>query len=161
MRKLEALRRLLEEQSTLTLATVDADGAARATPLLYVPEFIDLPEGGLRLFWFSSASSVHSRNCAGEPMAAAAVYAETDEWRKIRGVQMRGRVEAVRDREARLEIAARYVERFRLSTAPRLALGRATLYCLRVEWIRYMENARRLGYRFEMEWAVAEPGKEL
>jgi uncharacterized protein YhbP (UPF0306 family) len=145
MSKLDTVRALLGAHSTLTLATVDEDGAPRATPLFY------LADEAPRVYWFSSAQSVHSRNCARTGEAAAAVYAETAEWRRIRGVQMRGPARAVRDAGERQRIAALYIERFGLSAAPRLALKRATLYCLTPTWIRYLDNARRLGYRFEIE----------
>jgi uncharacterized protein YhbP (UPF0306 family) len=151
MKKLDTVRALVDERWTLTLATVDEDGRARTTPLFYVAD------ARPRVYWFSSAASVHSRNALRAGQAAAAIYAETDEWRKIRGVQMRGPVMAVRDGAARQQIAARYVERFRLGAAPRLALRRATLYCLAPQWVRYLDNARRLGYRFEIELETEEP----
>lgn len=147
MRKLDTIRTLLAAQSTLTLATVDADGRPRATPLFY------LAGEGLRLYWFSSSASLHSRNVMRAGEASAAVFTETDAWRKIRGAQMRGPVVQVREAGLRQTVTAQYVERFHLSTAPRLALRHATLYCLAPKWIRYLDNARRMGYRFEMELA--------
>jgi uncharacterized protein YhbP (UPF0306 family) len=150
MRKLDTIRTLLVAQSTLLLATVDGNGDPRATPLFY------LAGEGPRLYWFSSSASLHSRNAMRAGKASAAVFAETDAWRKIRGVQMRGSVTQVRETELRQTVAAQYVERFHLSAAPRLALRRATLYCLRPTWIRYLDNARRLGFRFEMELPETE-----
>jgi len=112
----------------------------------------DLPiKGGdaLRLFWFSSAASRHSRNLKRNPAAAVTVYRPTQQWREIRGVQMRGTVSVVRDPARRSAIAAAYSARFQLGTAFQAVQARSRLYEFQPSWIRYLDNSIRFGYKFE------------
>jgi uncharacterized protein len=134
---------LLGSESTLALSTT-AGGAPRLTPLFY------LPDSDLRLYWFSAPSSEHSRTLRTAPEAAVAVYRPTADWRKIQGVQMRGLVSAVSDRQRRRAIAAAYRERFGLSRFFDAAMARARLYVFEPHWIRYVDNSKRFGYRFEI-----------
>lgn len=144
VKKIELVAALLKSQSTVALATSDADGSPRLAPLFY------LPGEGLRLYWFSSASSRHARNLKRDPSAAVAVYRPTDEWKQICGVQMRGSVAVVKQRARRKQISAAYAERFGLGTLFEATMSRARLYEFRPRWIRYLDNSRRFGYKFEM-----------
>jgi len=139
--------RLLASQTTLSLATTNADGTSYVTPLFY------LSGDGLTLCWFSSFSSRHSRNLRRQPAAAITVYRPTEKWREIRGVQMRGVASMVTDPERISAITAAYGARFRLGPALRRALARSRLYEFRPEWIRYLDNSKRFGYRFELSFA--------
>lgn len=134
---------LLASQSTLSLATVEDHGAPRVTPLFYVA-------AGLRLYWFSSARSTHSRNLKKRPAVFAAIYPCTYEWREIRGLQMRGTASAVADRALRKSIAAAYRERFRLGAMFEARLSHSTLYEFRPAWVRCVDNSRGVGYKFEI-----------
>jgi uncharacterized protein YhbP (UPF0306 family) len=145
--KLEAIEALLRSQSTLTLSTADAGGQTHATPLFY------LMGGDCELYWFSSPASLHSRNVAGNPEAACAVFAATANWREICGVQMHGVVSKVADRTLRREISEAYRERFHLGNMFRLAMAKSALYRFRPHWIRYLDNARRFGFKFEITFA--------
>lgn len=138
------IEELLADQSTIVLSTVGADGCPRATPLFY------LAGSALELYWFSSASSVHSRNLDHEPRVSVAVHVPTDSWKAIRGVQMEGPAARITDRTLRRELSRKYCERFRLGHIARLALGRSTLYVFRPSWLRYTDNTRRFGFKFEM-----------
>jgi len=143
MTRLEQVADLLRSQSALALSTAP-DGAPRSTPLFYTVD------DDLRLYWFSSASSEHSRTLRRNPEAAVAIYRPTDEWRKIQGVQMRGVVSAVSDRERRRAVSAAYSERFGLGAFFKTAMARARLYVFEPTWIRYVDNTKRFGYRFEI-----------
>jgi uncharacterized protein YhbP (UPF0306 family) len=142
--KLEAIEALLRGQSTLTLSTADASGQPHATPLFY------LMGSDCDLYWFSSPASVHSRNVAGTPEAACAIFAATANWKEICGVQMHGMVSKVADRTLRREISEAYRERFHLGSMFRLAMAKSALYCFRPYWIRYLDNTRRFGFKFEV-----------
>ena len=144
VKKIELVAALLKSQSSVALATSDADGSPRLAPLFY------LPGEGLRLYWFSSATSRHARNLKRDPSAAVAVYRPTDEWKQICGVQMRGSVAVVKQRARRKQISAAYAERFRLGPLFEATMSRARLYEFRPRWIRYLDNSRRFGYKFEM-----------
>jgi len=108
-------------------------------------------QGDLRIYWFSSARSIHSRNLKRDPRVSVTVYAATDEWKEIRGVQIRGTACAVTDRAVRRTIAAAYVERFRLGKVFQAAMARSRLYCFEPSWIRYIDNSRGFGYRCTVE----------
>lgn len=141
--RLQQIRSLLRGQTTLVLATVDSDGRPRSTPLFF------LCDAELRLYWFSARTSRHSRNCAGHPQASVAVFRNSRRWQQIRGVQMQGFVAAVRNRNLRLELTGEFSRRFALESSFATVIRRSTLYCFTPEWVRYLDNARGFGYRFE------------
>ncbi len=136
---------LLKSGSTLTLATCGPDGAPHAAPLFY------LPGDDQRLYWFSSARSLHSRNLKRDPRASVTVFASTADWRKIRGVQMRGAARAIADRELRRTIAAAYSERFHLGKLFQALMARSRLYCFEPCSIRYIDNTRGFGFKCTVE----------
>jgi uncharacterized protein YhbP (UPF0306 family) len=134
----------LKSQSTLSLATASDAGTPQAAPLFY------LADDHLRLYWLSSASSRHSRNLKRRPEAAVSVYCPTEEWKEIRGVQMRGSVTVVAGRSERREIIETYCARFRLDPRLQVAIARSRLYRFQPDWIRYLDNSKRFGYKFEL-----------
>ncbi len=135
----------LQSQNILTLATVAEGELPSATPLFY------LLHGGICLYWVSSASSLHSRNLVRGREVAAAVYAATDRWKKIHGVQMRGSVHIITDSQERKEVLRSYAERFHLGRVLRVAMSQSMLYKLVPSWIRLIDNSRRFGYNYEFK----------
>ena len=144
MTREESVAALLRSQSTLALTTCAEDGTPQVAPLFY------LPGEGLSVYWFSSASSAHSRALRRNPAAAVTVYRSTEHWREICGVQMRGTVTAVTDRAERRAVAEAYAERFHLGKLFEHAIGHSRLYLFQPSWLRYIDNSRRFGYRFEI-----------
>jgi uncharacterized protein YhbP (UPF0306 family) len=140
----EAIAALLREESTLALATADEHGVAGVAPLFYIAD------EQLALYWLSSPESLHSRNLQRNPLASAAIFRPTADWRQICGVQMRGPVEAIIDPERRKALVRIYWERFQLSALLRPAVGRSTVYALRPQWFRFIDNTRHFGYQFEL-----------
>lgn len=147
-RKLQRVAAFLDLETTLALATVTSDGLPRVTPLFYYPQ-------GLRLYWFSSGSSGHSRNLTERPRTAVTVYAPTADWKKIRGVQMRGMAWRVDDPVLRQSMTTAYVARFHLGRLFAATLSKSGLYCFAPDWVRYIDNSRRFGYKFEVLLAPA------
>jgi hypothetical protein len=143
-KQLELVAALLRQQTTLSLATTNEDGAPCATPLFY---FVDEE---LSLCWLSSESSLHSQNLARTPRAAATVYANAENWREIRGVQMRGQVSLVTDTERRAALIKDYCERFKLGRIFRLAIHQSALYLFQPDFFRYIDNAKGFGFKFEL-----------
>lgn len=143
-KQLELVAALLGEETTLSLATTGEDGQACVAPLFYVVD------KELTLYWLSSESSRHSLNLAANPRAAATVYRSVESWREIRGVQLRGAVSKVTESERRNALVKAYCERFKLGRVPRMFIRISTLYCMKPEYIRYIDNARGFGYRFEL-----------
>jgi uncharacterized protein YhbP (UPF0306 family) len=134
----------LKSQSTLSLATTALNGAPQVAPLFY------LADDELRLYWLSSAFSQHSRNLKRSPAAAVCVYSPTEQWKEIRGVQMRGAVSVVTARSQRRAIVEAYCARFHLEPLFRGDIARSRLYRFQPEWVRYLDNSKRFGYKFEL-----------
>jgi uncharacterized protein YhbP (UPF0306 family) len=146
MKDVERIVQLVKSESTLALSTCAADGSPRSAPLFF------LSDDELRLYWFSSSSSEHSRNLKKNPSAAVTIYRSTEKWREIRGVQMRGTVSLVSDPIRRAPLAREYAERFHLGMVLRAAMSRSSLFVFQPSWVRYIDNRKRLGYRFETAW---------
>jgi len=147
--QLESIAEILRAQSTLSLATVanveeSEAGMPCVAPLFYIVD------AELNLYWLSSASSEHSRNLRREPNVAVAVYPQTEEWKEIRGVQMRGVASPVTDPALRKVLIKQYSERFQLGGILRLAIRRSTLYKFRPYRFRLVDNSKGFGYRFEL-----------
>ena len=134
---------LLSGQSTLTLATVNEQGMPAVAPLLYIVD------EELNLYWLSSEKSEHSRNVAREPSVAGTVYAETDQWRRILGVQMRGVASTVTDPTQRKILIDKYCRRFQLGRVFQLVIRRSTVYALRPQFIRFIDNSGGFGAGFD------------
>jgi uncharacterized protein YhbP (UPF0306 family) len=147
---MEAIGRLLGSQSTLVLSTCDAAGRTHATPLFY------LAGADFELYWLSSKSSIHSRNAEIIPQVSAAIYAATERWQEIRGVQMHGTVSRITERKQRREISKQYRSRFQLNDAFRVVMARNSLYVFRPCWIRYLDNTRRFGFKFEVDLPIVQ-----
>ena len=140
---IEQVAEFLKSQGTLTLATSAEDGTPFAAPLFY------LADSRMGLYWLSSASSRHSRNLKRQAEAAVSVCAPTEDWKQIRGVQMRGHVTVVAARSGRLEIVEAYCARFQLGPSFQAAITRSRLYRFQPQWVRYLDNSKRFGYKFE------------
>jgi uncharacterized protein YhbP (UPF0306 family) len=130
-------------QSTIVLSVSDATGMTHSAPL-----FFGVTED-LELYWLSSVKSMHSRFLALNRGCSIAAYRSTFEWREIAGVQMRGTAKKV-DRSRRPALFAEYSSRFRLGNLLSHAIARSTMYSFRPEWMRYTDNQRRFGFRFEL-----------
>jgi uncharacterized protein YhbP (UPF0306 family) len=143
-KELETIAALLREESTLALATTDEQGQPCVAPLYYIAD------EELTLFWLSSRTSLHGRNLKRAPMAAATIYRHTENWKEIRGVQLRGPVIVVADKERRRALIAAYCERFQLGVLFKTAIGQCTLYALRPVYFRYIDNSRVFGHKFEI-----------
>jgi uncharacterized protein YhbP (UPF0306 family) len=143
-KQLELVAALLGGETTLSLATSGEDGRACVAPLFYIAD------NELSLFWLSSESSRHSLNLTAAPCVAATVYRSVENWKQIRGVQLRGAVSKVTEPERRAAIVKAYCKRFKLGRVLRLVLSQSTMYCLKPEFFRYIDNARGFGSKFEL-----------
>jgi uncharacterized protein YhbP (UPF0306 family) len=148
--KIRKVYEFLQSQSTLVLSTVGAGGAPHATPLFYTVA------PNLDLIWLSSASSSHSQSVTLDPQVSIAVFRATFEWRKIAGVQMRGLCSIVESPERSPSLDA-YSSRFQLGTVPSLAISISTVYRFRPQWVRYIDNQKQFGYKFELVMPTSLP----
>ncbi len=139
----ESIAALLRQESTLALATVGANGEPCIAPLFFIAD------EDLTLYWLSSAASLHSINLSRTCRAAATVYRHSESWKEICGLQMHGQVSVVARRDRRKALIEQYRERFQLGAVFRVAISRCVLYAFRPDYIRYLDNSKRFGYRFE------------
>lgn len=146
MNDLETIDEFLRTQSTLTLATISDDGTAYATPLFYIYVVGD----DRQLYWLSSESSHHSSHVVTRPEVSVAIYAQTDEWENVRGIQMWGRAQIVHDSNERKAITRAYITRFHLGNLFRVAILASKMYRFNPVRVRYLDNSKHFGYRREI-----------
>jgi len=141
-----ALLALLEETPALTLATLDPDGAPRATPLFFAAD-------DLALIFLSDPSSQHSHNLLADPRCSVGLYPAVDDWRALRGLQLRGQARRLREAEAphALEL---YLRRFPFAADLMQAIEAAAPFRFQPSWIRRIDN--RQGFGFQQEWHLDE-----
>lgn len=138
-------REILSETTSGTLATVEPDGAARATPLFfaYGPE--------LTIYFLSDPKTVHVQNLLREPRVSLAFYPEVSGWKEIRGLQMKGTAQRVpaADLERAWDI---YQQRFPFLSEIPEAVEVSELYRFVPEWVRIIDNRR--GFAYQVSWNV-------
>ncbi len=138
--------------STLTVATTSADGQPHAAPV-YFAAVIDSDAGSrLRLYFFSEPDSQHGRDAATNPRAAAALYPLCYDWQDIRGLQMRGSVQAVEPGEEWEQAWEQYQSKFPFVSSLKEIVARNTLYVFVPNWVRLVDNRRGFGTKQEWEF---------
>jgi uncharacterized protein YhbP (UPF0306 family) len=146
---------LIQDQSTLTLATADASGPWSA-PVYFV--FFDD-----RFYFFSSPQSRHIQQAELSGQAAASLFADMDSWQAIRGLQMEGAIERVRSISISLSVIAVYLARFPFTCdffpgnpTPDLeaffTCFKARLYEFSPKQVFYIDNRNGLGKRRLIDW---------
>ncbi|RPI24477.1 MAG: hypothetical protein EHM70_21255 [Chloroflexota bacterium] len=132
--------------STLSLATVGEAGEPHVAPV-YFAQAEDM-----RLYFFSENHTQHGRDLGKNADASVCIYPETQSWREIRGLQMRGRVSVV-ERGPEWDAAwSLYVEKFPFAAGMRWMIKRHTLYVFIPGWVRLIDNRSGLGYK--EEWTL-------
>jgi len=146
-------RRLVNEENTLTLATADGD-TAWAAPVYYV--FLKTT-----FYFLSSPDSRHITEALRNDQAAAAVHAAASTWQEIRGLQMAGRIRAVKPGIEAVRVLKAYLKKYPFTTdffkknAP-LDLERFTerfgvkLYGFSPSLVYYLDNQIRFAFREEV-----------
>lgn len=164
MAPLADLLAILDETIILTLASLDADGSPRATPLYFALENAPDPaatgeaasrrsdiEAPLALLFLSDPTSVHIRNLERAPHCSVAAYPAESDWRRLRGVQAKGVVVAV-DEAGRQDALAVYRGRVSAVDVVPEAVARSRMYRFRPTWIRCIDNRLGFGHRQEWTW---------
>ncbi|MEM6507798.1 MAG: pyridoxamine 5'-phosphate oxidase family protein [Planctomycetota bacterium] len=129
---------------TASLATVDAHGNPCAANIQYAHD------NRWRLYWVSSMSSLHSVNLEQHPETAVTVYAHQDAPEQIHGLQLRGQAKMLEG--GRLEdIHALYAQKYPFVTGPPYdkAMKLQLFYCFTPSWLRWIDNRRGFGWKFE------------
>lgn len=143
----------LGEHTTVTLATVGADGAPAAAAVFYAHD------ADLNLYFLSEERTQHGQNLLANPAVAGTIQADGQDWQAIRGLQLRGRATPVSGL-ALARAAAVYGAKFAFVAAllaggqgpGALAgpLARTRFWVLRPSWFRLIDNTVRFGFKEEL-----------
>jgi uncharacterized protein YhbP (UPF0306 family) len=146
------LRDFLAAQSTMALATAGlTDGRPQVAPLFFASD------EDLNLYWISAPESRHSANISDWNDVAVAIYADTWEWSGIKGVQLEGDAMPVTGEDERQHALAVYRAKFPfVSDKFAELIEESMVYTLRPCWIRWLDNARRFGYKQEYSLVPSE-----
>ena len=149
----------LAEHTTLTLATVDAEGAPAAAAVFYAHD------AGFNIYFLSEERTEHGRNLLADARVAGTIHADGQDWRGIRGLQVRGQARPAAGTEL-VRAAAVYGRKFSFvaaalagSGSPGVLAGplaRARFWVLQPAWFRLIDNTVRFG--FKEEWVLNERG---
>jgi uncharacterized protein YhbP (UPF0306 family) len=145
----------LERHTTLTLATVGDDGRPAAAAVFYAHD------ADLNLYFLSEERTRHGRNLAVTPHVAGTIHADGQDWRSIRGLQVRG-CAALVPATGWVHAAVLYGGKFafvgallapagprpRTGLAGPLALAR--FWVLRPTWFRLIDNTVGFGFKEEL-----------
>lgn len=140
----QIVRVFLETQSTMALATVNAEGQPETAPIFYVSD------DRLNLYWLSATHVRHSVNLAANSRVSAAVYPAVWQWNDISGVQIEGTASLIRDERVREQILLLYLRKFQLPPEFDAAIAASSMYVLRPSWIRWVDNSVKFGYKVEL-----------
>ena len=139
-----AIAEFLSRQSTLTLATLNAQGEPLAASLFFVSD------RALNVYWVSGLHSRHSLNLAANPRAALAVHTHTWTWAEIAGVQMEGQVAIVPAGAAWQDAWALYEHKFPFVVEFQAEVSRSNFYHFTPAWARLIDNGRGFGHKEEL-----------
>jgi uncharacterized protein len=141
----------LKNHNTMTLATCNGDTPWAAT--------VFFASDGLNLYFFSSPESRHCQNLVANGRVAVTVQEDYKDWRKIKGVQLEGRVELVDGIGAKAKALAVYALKFpdviKLFTDPNSgvlhkAFLKVKFYRVLPEKLFFIDNEQGFGKRQEL-----------
>ena len=146
-------RQLIAEQTTLTLATAEND-TAWAAPVYYV--FLKSA-----FYFLSSPDSRHITEALRNNQASAAIHAAASTWQEIRGLQMTGRIRAVKPGLEAVQALREYLAKYPFTAdffKENLTLDLDTfaerfgvrLYGFVPSLVYYLDNQIRFAFREEV-----------
>ncbi|MFQ5851717.1 MAG: pyridoxamine 5'-phosphate oxidase family protein [Candidatus Binatia bacterium] len=155
----EELRReivgYIESHNTMTLGTCHGDIPWAAT-VFYASD-------GLHLYFFSDPESRHCQNLKSNPRVAVTVQEDYRDWRKIKGIQLEGKVlevdSLIEKGKAMAVYARKYPEVMKVFTNPKSgvfyrAFLKVKFYCVMPERVFFIDNEQGFGKR--QEFIVSE-----
>ncbi|MFC1870184.1 pyridoxamine 5'-phosphate oxidase family protein [Chloroflexota bacterium] len=105
----EKVLQYLREHNTMTIATAQG-GSPWAASVFYAND-------SFTLYFLSDPESRHSKEIAGNPVVAVTVNEDYHDWRKIKGIQMEGRVDLITDEDGLAKAVATYVKKYSFTAA--------------------------------------------
>jgi uncharacterized protein YhbP (UPF0306 family) len=141
----------LESHNTMTLATC-RESTPWAATVFYASD-------DLRLYFFSAPETRHCQNLRENPRVAVTVQEDYRDWRKIKGIQLEGRVvlldSVIEKAKAAAIYARKYPEVMKVFTNPAgglfyQAFLKVKFYCVVPERVFYIDNEQGFGKRQEL-----------
>ncbi len=141
----------LKSHNTMTLATCAGDIPWAAT--------VFFASDDLKLYFFSAPESRHCQNLAANQRVAVTVQEDYKDWRRIKGIQLEGRVELVDGVLAKAKAMAiygiKYPEVIKLFSDPssgvfHKAFLKVKFYCVVPEKLFFIDNEQGFGKRQEL-----------
>lgn len=132
----------LEQHQVMTVAT-DGPLGLWAAAVFYVND-------GFDLYFLSAGHTRHGRNLAVNPLAAATIQEDYDDWPEIKGIQLEGTVEVLGADERSAAIAlyhAKYPFIAKGNGALQSALAKVNWYKLKPNLLYFIDNSKGLGHR--------------
>ena len=120
----------------MTLATTQGDLPWAATVFFASEDF--------RLYFFSAPDSRHCQNLAANPRVAVTIQEDYRDWRKIKGIQLEGRVTLVDGIIEKARAMAIYARKY-----PKAFLI-VKFYCVMPDRVFFIDNAQGFGKRQEL-----------
>jgi uncharacterized protein len=147
-------RALIFNQRTMVLAT-SAAGAPWAAPVYYV-------YSASGFYFLSSPRARHIEHIMANKAASAAIFADSERWEEIRGLQMSGTIDVVHKKPEQLKALARFVLKFpfarpfletgpsRSEEQPRVG-DRVQLFVFVPQVVYYLDNRLGFGERWPVD----------
>jgi len=141
----------LHSHNTMTLATTQGDLPWAATVFFASEDF--------RLYFFSAPDSRHCQNLAANPRVAVTIQEDYRDWRKIKGIQLEGRVTLVDGIIEKARAMAIYARKYpgiiKLFIDPasgvfHKAFLKVKFYCVMPDRVFFIDNAQGFGKRQEL-----------
>ena len=144
---------MLAEHNTLSLAT-RSDGDPWVATVFYASD------ANLNLYFVSDYRTRHGRDMTANSKVAATINPDCANWHDVHGVQVSGEVSVV-DGMQRAKALMLYLKKFpqidQLYAKPKgeheetiaKRLKAANFYCIKPDFIRFIDNAQGFGHREE------------
>jgi len=146
----------LQKYSTLTLATSQNDKPWAATVFF-------ASDANLNLYFVSDYRTHHGRDISENSNVAVTINPDCDNWNDVHGVQVTGTV-CIVDGIQRAKALLIYLKKFpqidQLYAKPSgeheetiaRRLKAANFYCVKPDWLRFIDNSRGFGHKEEFEF---------
>jgi len=138
---MDSVKKMIRKHNTMTIATSRKDNSSAAT-VFYAPT-----NKGDSLIFVSSSKSEHILNSKINPNCAAAINKDGLEWEKIKGLQLKGKIELAEQKHWKTYF--RRYPQIQFSKELTIALGKVDLYLFKISWIRLIDNSKNFGDRKE------------
>ena len=157
--KAQLMHDYLATHNTIILSTYGQDGPW-ATPVFFVNR-------GFRIYFLSELTSIHSCNLRQNPLMAASITEDYEDFRKIQGIQLKGHAYLVNSLKETAVVLGAYFKKYPAAKhilqtpASFKGVSKARWHCIIPEFLRFTDNSRKFGERFELKLKDAKTQDEF